>query len=96
MGRELVLRWFIPDTVDKQLEDEIVSSAKEEVAVKLFRESKISSGYGAKLLGLTRRDFIGLLNKRGEAFFDYSIEDWQKELSTVEELKMEMEDNTQG
>ncbi|MBV6342495.1 UPF0175 family protein [Candidatus Magnetobacterium casense] len=59
MGRELVLKWVVPDTVDKQLEDEIVRSAKEEVVVRLFKESEISSGYAAKLLGLAKRDFKG-------------------------------------
>ncbi|MBF0606757.1 MAG: UPF0175 family protein [Magnetococcales bacterium] len=94
MGRELVLKWVVPDTVDKQLEDEIVRSAKEEVVVRLFKESEISSGYAAKLLGLAKRDFMELLNKKGVPFFYYSDEAWEKELRTVEELKKEIENNT--
>ena len=90
MGRELVLRWLIPETVDEKLEREIVNLTKEEVVLRLFKEKKISSGYGAELLGITKRDFWELLHKRRIPLFDYPKEELEKELEALAELKKEM------
>ena len=38
---------------------------KEDAVVKLFEVGRISSGYAASLLGMTRRDFLEFLQKRG-------------------------------
>lgn len=89
MGRELVFRWPIPDTVDKELEEEIVHLTKEEVVLRLFKEGKISSGFGAELLGIAKRDFLAFLHKKGIPFFNYSKEELDKELEAVAELKKE-------
>ena len=87
MSRELVLKWPIPETVDRELEKEIVNLTKEEVVLRLFKEGKISSGYGAELLGESLTDFMELIKKRGIPFAHYAKEDWEQDKKTVEEMK---------
>lgn len=86
MGRELVLTWPIPETVDKELEKEIVSLTKEEVVLRLFRERKISSGYSAELLGLSLADFLNFLKEKGIPFTHYTEEDWKQDKKAVKEM----------
>jgi predicted HTH domain antitoxin len=45
-----------------------VRQLKEDAIVRLFDQDRISSGYAASLLGMTRRDFFELLQKRGVPF----------------------------
>ena len=92
MSRELVLRWLIPETVDEELEREIVNLTKEEVVLNLFKEKKISSGYGAELLGITKRDFWEFLHKKGILFFDYSKEELENELEALTESEKEIKE----
>jgi predicted HTH domain antitoxin len=51
----------------------------------LFRAARVSSGKAASLLGMTRRDFLELLDREGIAYFDYSEEEMQAELASVRE-----------
>jgi len=87
MSRELVLKWPIPETVDRELEKEIVNLTKEEVVLRLFKEGKISSEYGAELLGESLADFLELIKERGIPFAHYTKEDWEQDKKTVEEMK---------
>ncbi|OGW13821.1 MAG: hypothetical protein A2035_07945 [Nitrospirae bacterium GWA2_42_11] len=86
MSRELVLKWPIPETVDKELEKEIVSLTKEEVVLKLFKDGKISLGYGAKLLGVSLADFMEVLKERSIPFTHYTKEDWKQDKKAADEL----------
>ena len=60
----------------------------------LFREGKVSSGkalyrvqYGAaRLLGISRRDFLELLDAEGMAYLDYSTQELEAEFLAVREL----------
>lgn len=79
MSRELVLKWPIPETVNKKLEKEIVDLTKEEVVLKLFKDGKISSGCGAQLLGLSLADFMNLLRGKGIPFTHYTTKDWEED-----------------
>ena len=54
----------------------------------LFRAARVSSGKAASLLGMTRRDFLELLDREGIAYFDYSEEEMQAELASVRELTL--------
>jgi len=54
----------------------------------LFRAARVSSGKAAGLLGMTRRDFLDLLDREGIAYFDYSEEEMQAELASVRELTL--------
>ena len=43
-----------------------------------------SSGKAAELLGMTKREFIRLLARKGIPYFDYSPEELAEEFETVE------------
>lgn len=86
MGRVLVLKWPIPETVDKELEMEIVNLTKEEVVLRLFKEGKISSGYGAELLGFSLAGFQDLLKAKGIPFTQYTEEDWEQDKKAVAKM----------
>lgn len=55
--------------------------------IRLFEQGRISSGYAASLLGMTRRDFLELLQKRGVPFVRYTEEDLEKDLQTIQEVE---------
>jgi predicted HTH domain antitoxin len=96
MGRELVLRWLIPDTVDKELENEIVNQTKEEVVLRLFKEGKISSGYGAELLKICLADFMDLLEQRGIPFTTYTEKHWEQDKKAAEEMRKQLTEKKGG
>jgi predicted HTH domain antitoxin len=54
----------------------------------LFRDSRISSGKAARLLDMTRREFLELLHREGVAYLDYSEEEMQAESAAVRELPL--------
>lgn len=87
MSRELVLKWPIPETVDRELEKEIVHLTKEEVVLRLFKEGKISSEYGAELLGMSLAEFLEFIKERGIPLTHYTKEDWEQDKKAVEEMK---------
>jgi predicted HTH domain antitoxin len=70
MPRKLRFGWEVPEELfDGQFrEEESVRQLKEDAIVRLFDQGRISSGYAASLLGMTRRDFFELLQKRGVPF----------------------------
>ena len=53
---------------------------KEFFAAKLFQEGLISSGTGAKILGISRREFILMLAKYDVCYIDYELSDYEKQL----------------
>jgi predicted HTH domain antitoxin len=85
MGARITLDWELPEgAVDKAFERELSVVVKEEVALRLFREGKVSSGYAAALLGTTRRAFLALLKKRGMPFVQYTFEDLKADQKAFE------------
>ncbi len=86
MSKELILKWAIPDTTDKRLEREIVNLTKEEVVLRLFKEGKISLGYGAELLENSLSDFIEFLKRKKVPFTSYTNEDWERDKRAVKEM----------
>jgi predicted HTH domain antitoxin len=53
----------------------------------LYQEKKISAGKAAELLGITKREFIGLLARKGILYFNYSEEDLEEEWQAVNAWK---------
>ena len=45
------------------------------IAAKLFERGLITSGQGAKMVGVSKQTFIELLGKFGVSIFQYGIED---------------------
>lgn len=59
------------------------------LVITLFTEERISSGRAAKLLGVTRIEFLNLLRRHGIAYLDYSPDELADELETVRQLSIE-------
>lgn len=89
MLRTLRFEWEVPDGLfDEEFrEEDFLKQLKEEGVIKLFAAGRISSGYAASLLGMTRRDFLDLLQKHGVPFAGYSEEDWEEEQRTLREIE---------
>lgn len=72
-----------------KLEVKYLETAKqmivEQTVLRLFEQGDISSG--ARLLGMTRHDFMLLLGKRGIPYFTYSQEELEAELQGVRPLR---------
>ena len=59
----------------KMQDREFVEEMQKITIIKLYELGKISSSIAAKILNLTRVDFIELLNKYQVSFFSYVSED---------------------
>ncbi|MFO7540168.1 MAG: UPF0175 family protein [Chloroflexota bacterium] len=53
------------------------------LVLSLFTEGHVSSGKAAKLLGITRVDFLALLRKRNIAYIDYTATELQEEFQRI-------------
>ena len=67
-------------------QEEIQRRVSEWLVFSLFSEGKISSGKAGKLLGITRLEFIKLLQTRGIAFINFTAEELNEELEAVKKL----------
>lgn len=81
MGKKLRFEWDLPATVfdDQFREDQFLARVKEDAVVRLFQEGRLSTAYGASLLGLTRREFFQLLDRRNVPYFALSEEEFARE-----------------
>lgn len=57
------------------------------LVLKRFRQGLISSGKAARILGLTRREFLDLLGREGIPIYDPTDEELADERKTVERLE---------
>ena len=89
MSRMLRFECEIPDAVfDEEFpEERFVQTLKEEAIIKLFKAERLSSGYAAKLLGMTRRDFFDRLKHHGVALAAYTEADLAADLETLHRLE---------
>ena len=89
MTRTLHFAWEVPDELfDEQFrEDTFLAQLKEDAAIKLFTAGRVSSGYAASLLGLTRRDFLVRVQQRGLPWVTYTEVDLVQDLHTLQALK---------
>jgi len=76
------------EAVDRrQLEEHL----RKEAILELFSERRIPAGKAARELGLARLEFMELLQQRGIPYVDYTFEDWQKDVQTIDRLWPEIE-----
>jgi predicted HTH domain antitoxin len=66
--------------------EEIQRRVIEWLALSLFAEGRISSGKAARLLNITRIEFLALLRARGIAYVNYSSEEIAEEIVSAERL----------
>lgn len=69
--------------------EEVQNRVTEWLVLSLFTEECISSGKAARLLNVSRIDFLALLRKRGIAYVDYSEDELADEFVAVDKLSTE-------
>ena len=58
------------------------------LVLSLFTDGHISSGKAARLLNITRIEFLALLRRRGISYINFSPDEIAQELEAVEALKL--------
>jgi predicted HTH domain antitoxin len=69
-------------------QNEIQRRVNEWLVLSLFTESKISSGKAARLLGISRVNFLDLLRERGISYINFSEEELEEEIAASKALKI--------
>jgi predicted HTH domain antitoxin len=80
------------EAVDKR---RLEAHLRKEAVLSLFAEGKMTVGRANRALGLTRLQFMDLLQERSIPIVDYTVEDFDKDLKAVEQLWPEIERNVQ-
>ncbi len=68
--------------------NEIQHRIAEWMVFSLFTEGHVSSGRAARLLNMSRVEFICLLNARGIAYINYTPEELEEEFEAVRTLNV--------
>lgn len=68
-------------------DDEIRREVPILLVLKRFRQGTISAGAAARILGMTRRDWLELLSREGIPLFDPTTSEFADELKTVRNLE---------
>ena len=71
--------------------DEIQRRLTEWLVLSLFTEGQISSGKAARLLSITRVEFLALLRAKGIAYLNYTSEELAEEFAAVDKLSVKSE-----
>ena len=64
----------VPERLTNKNQKQLEALAFEALVVRLYSLGELASGEGAKLLGLTRREFLDLLNQYNVSIFDDEID----------------------
>lgn len=67
---------------------EIQRRINEWLVLSFFTEAKISSGKAARLLGISRVDFLDLLRERGISYINFSEEELKEEIAAAKTLEI--------
>lgn len=70
-------------------QNEIQRRLVEWLVLSLFAEGHISSGKAARLLNITRIEFLALLRARGIAYINYTPDELADEFAAVQKLELE-------
>lgn len=91
MAKKLRFEWDLPDEVfdERFREEQLLARVQEDAVVRLFQEGRLSTGYAAALLGLTRREFFALLAQRGVPYLALSEEEFAREAAAARGLARE-------
>ena len=71
---------------EKHIRSALVRQTLEQTVLELYKQREISTGTGARMLGLPLHDFIQFLGKHEVSIFEFTDEEWQQELNTVNEI----------
>jgi predicted HTH domain antitoxin len=88
MPQKIQFEWELPDEsfgegFDKEM---FVAKVKEEAAMRLLKERRISQGKAAELLGISRHDLFDLMAIYEIPVIDMSPEELQQELQRADEI----------
>ena len=72
--------------------EDVQRRVNEWLVLSLFTEGHISSGKSARLLGISRVEFLARLRRWGIPYIDYSEDDLEEEFSAVERLAGELDE----
>jgi len=67
---------------------EIQRRVNEWLVLSYFTETRISSGKAARLLGITRSEFLDLLRERGISYIKYTKEELAEEIKAAKSIKI--------
>ena len=67
-------------------EHELGPELKRLIALRLFQEERISLGKAAELLGISKAEFIELLDRHGIAYFTETPEELEAQVETLRDL----------
>lgn len=70
-------------------QNEIQRRLVEWLVLSLFAEGHISSGKAARLLNITRIEFLALLRARGIAYINYTPDELAEEFAAVKKLEVQ-------
>ena len=68
-------------------QENIQDRITEWLVLALFTEGRVSSGKAARLLNMSRVEFLALLRARGIAYTNYTPEELEEEFAAVEALE---------
>jgi predicted HTH domain antitoxin len=71
-------------------QNEIQHRLTEWLVLSLFTEGRISSGKAARLLNISRVEFLALLRARGIAYVNYTPDELSEEFAAVEALEVQV------
>lgn len=71
--------------------DEIQRRLTEWLVLSLFTDGHVSSGKAARLLSITRVEFLALLRAKGIAYLNYTPDELAEEFAAVDKLKVKPE-----
>jgi predicted HTH domain antitoxin len=90
MSSQLTIDLDLHGGLDDALRVELTAKAKTTVVLGLFEAGKVSSGAGARMLGITRRDFLDLLFEHKISLVDYPPGALEEEMRLAKELGEEI------
>ena len=86
LPRELLGVLDVPQT---QLEYRL----KEIIALQLFQDGRISSGKGAEIMGISKLEFIRLLDRHGVSYFRESSGELEDEINMLKDMFVKSDQN---
>ena len=69
---------------------EVQSRVTEWLVLSLFSDGQISTGKAARLLNITRVEFLALLRVRGIAYINYTPEELAEEFAAADKLSFQL------
>jgi predicted HTH domain antitoxin len=76
----------VPAGIDEALRAELTAKANTAVVLGLFEAGKVSSGYGARMLGITRREFLDLLGQHNIPLMSYAEDELEEQIQLAKQL----------